>query len=144
MSVRKRQPEQALQRSVAQLLDMILAAPTEWTAIGHGGGGATRGGILKSMGLKPGWPDIIISSPIEHSRGRSSLMVGLELKSKDGTVSHHQKVVHAALEKSGWQIFVCRSPEEVISALRVAGIPSRPVNVWPSGALQLSKEKVHV
>lgn len=136
-------PEQALQKGVAQLLDMVLASPVEWTAIGHGGGGRVRGAILKAMGLKPGWPDIIISTPFQHCRANASLMVGIELKALEGSVDEHQKIVHSRLEKSGWRIYVCRSLEEVLAALDDSGTPYRPVRLWPRGAMQLVRgEKV--
>lgn len=141
MTTRRKQPEQGLQQAVAKLLDMILADPVVYTAIGHGGGGAVRGAILKSMGVKAGFPDVIVSVPIECGRIKASLMVGIELKSKDGSASFEQKRIHEALTRSGWHIFICRSVEEVVDALREAGVPMRPVHMWPTGAFQV-KERV--
>lgn len=145
LKVKRKQPERQFHQSVAQFLDVVLQSPVEWTSIGHGGGGAVRGAILKSMGLKPGWPDIIISSPIEVSRCKFALMVGLELKSQEGTVSLDQKRVHSALERSGWQIFVCRNLSDVLEALDTAGVPHRRVNgLFPNGGSFIGKGMVNV
>jgi hypothetical protein len=143
----RKQPEQEFQRNTAHLLGLILHSPVEWTAIGHGGGGPVRGAILKAMGLKAGFPDIIISVPFQNGMLKTSLMVGLELKSPDGVLSHSQKLQHAALERSNWHLFVCRTPEEVLAALDTAGVPHLPYRLWPSGAVQIvkvKKEKAYV
>lgn len=117
--VRKRE-EQQLQQAVAKFLDNVLLPEVMWTAIGHGGGGATRGAILKGMGLKPGWPDIIVATRLLPD------VLGIELKAKDGVLSKEQKKVHEGLRAIGWRMTVCRSIEEVAKALDVYGIPCRP------------------
>lgn len=128
--IKRKQPEQKFHQAVAQFLETALQPPVEWTTLGHGGGGAVRGAILKSKGVHPGWPDIIISCPVEVSRCKFALMVGLELKSQEGTVSLDQKRVHSSLERSGWQVFVCRDLEEVLAALDTAGVPHRRVTLF--------------
>jgi len=143
VKVKRKQHEQRFHREVAQFLDAVLISPVEWTSIGHGGGGKVRGAILKSMGLKPGWPDVIISAPVETGRCRFALMVGLELKSQEGSLSLDQKRVHSALERSGWQIFVCRTLDEVLLALDTAGVPHRRVSSFARGGF-IVKEREHV
>lgn len=135
--MRRKQTEQNFQKAVAQLLDKCLDSPVEWTAIGHGGGGKVRGAILKAMGLKPGWPDIIISVPFENKMCRHSIMVGLELKAPDGVVSPAQKLMHVRLERSGWQIYVCRDMEDVVGALRLSGVPHRAITLYPNAGFRL-------
>lgn len=117
--VRKHE-EQHLQQAVAKFLDSVLLPGVMWAAIGHGGGGATRGAILKSMGLKPGWPDIIIAA--------QGVSVGLELKAKDGRASPAQVAVQTGLIECGWKIYLCRSIEDVLAALDMSRVPHRRVS----------------
>ena len=109
--------EQSLHISVAQYLILALDPKIPWTTIGHGGGGAVRGAILKAMGVKPGWPDIMIfvlPRPIF-----------LELKSKKGSTSPAQLAIHHLLRSRGAATYVCRSVEEVIDVLTLEGLPLR-------------------
>lgn len=108
-------PEESLHRAVAAFLDIALPEHAPYTTIGHGGGGKARGSKLKAMGLKPGWPDILILFT-----GRPILV---ELKSDKGYLSAAQKAVHTRLILSGAVVATCRSVEGVEDFLRVCGIP---------------------
>ena len=109
-------PEQALQTAVAVYLALALRPPVIWTAIGHGGGGKVRGAILKAMGLKPGWPDVLVIAPGPN-------VVGIELKSAVGRLSPEQKIVAADMALcNAWHV-LCRSVEDVEKALRFCKVP---------------------
>lgn len=125
-------PEQALQQAVAAYLWRALPPDWIWTAVGHGGGGKTRGGILKSMGLRKGVPDILIWTPWswQCARWRCKQVfvphgVAIELKSKDGCVSHDQRVFQDCLAQSCWAIVVARDVVTVYDELRHLGVPLR-------------------
>ena len=119
----RKQPERSLQIRVATMLTWMLPPEVPWTAIGHGGGGERRGQILKRMGVKPGWMDIILVF-----RGR---FIGIELKS--GTyLSEPQKLVHTQIVAAGGVVRVCKSEEEVVEFLEVLGVPLNPVRLSPA------------
>lgn len=116
----RKHPEQTLQRAVARFLSVALKQPTIWTAIGHGGGGAARGAILKGMGVKAGWPDIIIISPAHH--GAWPKVIGIELKSKSGQ-SPAQREIEVAFGLAACAYAVCRNIAEVEHILRRCNVP---------------------
>lgn len=120
-------PEQKLHRAVADFLTVALRSPTIWTTIPAGGGGKTRGAILKAMGLHKGWPDLIIMHP-----GQLSIMstwdraptkvIGIELKAKT-KLSPSQKEVALGFKACNADYRVCHSVAEVESVLKSHGIP---------------------
>lgn len=114
-----KRPEQALQIQVAKYLGLALRAPTYWTAFPAGGGGRTRGAFLKAMGLKPGWPDVLVLHPM----GLNTLVVGIELKAKKGRLSEAQKGACEALWAANARYIECRSLEDVQRCLERAGVP---------------------
>ncbi len=111
--------EDALHRSVADLLARILRKPTLWTTFPSGGGGRVRGAQLKAKGLQPGWPDILIIHPAKYW----TVVLGLELKVK-AAQSAEQKGIAAGFWLCNAQYAVCRSFEDVFVALNMASIPS--------------------
>jgi hypothetical protein len=136
---RRVQHEQAFQRAVADYLGTVLAPPVEWTAIGHGGGGAVRGAILKSMGLKAGWPDIIVTAPYEELRVRTCINLGLELKAGRNRPDAGQKEMHERLTRAGWHISTCYTLEDVHLALVASGIPYRRHTVGRTGGVWIDR-----
>lgn len=115
-------PEQDLQIAVAALLHKVLMPDVLWTAIGHGGGGKTRGAILKAMGLLPGLADIMICYAWGDMRGRT---LWIELKSKDGRPSKEQGKFARHVEQLGHVYYICRTLADVEFALRRCGVPNR-------------------
>lgn len=113
--------EDQFQESVANLLDAILPADqVVWTHIAHGGyelSGAARGRLMR-LGLKRGFPDIVIC----YKPGRT---LWLECKTRTGRVSIDQKQKHALLWVMGHNVVVVRRIEDVISALELHGVPFR-------------------
>ena len=125
-------PEQALQQAVAAYLWRALPPEWAWTAIGHGGGGKIRGGILKSMGLRRGVPDILIFCPKKWREYRVMAAapfvpcgIALELKSADGRVSKEQREFQDLLALAGWAIVIARDVATVYDELRALGVPLR-------------------
>lgn len=115
----RKNPEQRLQIQVANFLRLALRPPTVWTAFPAGGGGKVRGALLKSMGLRAGWPDIIVLHPYELT----TLVVGIELKAKKGRLSKPQIETCEALWAANARYVECRSLEEVQRCLERAGVP---------------------
>ena len=105
-------PEQSLQIHIANLV-----IDTPWTAIGHGGGGKQRGMILKGMGVHAGWPDLMLI--------HRATPYFIELKAEKGVLSAAQKAVHEQIALAGGVVAVCRSIDQVRSALALWGIPTR-------------------
>jgi hypothetical protein len=114
---RRAQPEQALQRQVAQFLDVALAGNSWWSSMPLGGGGRLRGAILHGLGVKPGLPDIAVVND-----GR---VIWIELKAPKGRLRAHQIACHRALSMARCPVYICRSLDDVIAALRSAGVPMR-------------------
>lgn len=117
----RKNPEQQFQIQVARFLGLALRPPTLWTAFPAGGGGKVRGALLKAMGLKPGWPDVIVMH-----RFRDTLwpvFLGIELKAGKGRQSPEQKAIAEAFKEAGALYKVCRSLDDVEWALMDAGLP---------------------
>jgi hypothetical protein len=114
----RKHPEQSLQTHVAQLLTWLIPdnAQVFWSAIGHGGGGKTRGMILKGMGVKAGVPDIHLTY-----RGCS---LWIELKAGTG-LSPTQRAVHQQITLAGGVVAVCRNIDDVRAILDIWQIPTR-------------------
>ena len=116
MLKRKRRPpitpvsEEILHRHVAQFLDVVIKPPWFWTTIGHGGGGLVRGAKLKAMGVKRGWPDILIIGPGPN-------VLGIELKTAHGKMSPEQRAMELAFVGCQSWYVLCRSVEEVQRAI---------------------------
>lgn len=113
--MRKPQPEQALQRQVAQFLAVALDGNSWFSSMPLGGGGKLRGAILHGLGVKRGLPDVLVIND-----GRA---IWIELKVGKGRVSEGQRECHLALARARCPVAVCRSLNEVIMALTDAGVP---------------------
>lgn len=119
-----RRPEQQFHKAVADFLAVALGGSAWFTSIAHGsrGGGAAghaRGAIWQGMGAKAGVPDILL---VDGGRA-----IWLELKAPKGRLSDVQKECHKALAHAGSAVHVVRTIDEVIVALRYAGVPLRIV-----------------
>lgn len=119
-----KRPEQTLQIQVAKYLRYALRKPTMWTAFPAGGGGKKRGAFLKAMGLRAGWPDILVVHPTTCSAGvKHPIVVGLELKAKKGSLSQNQRDVRDEFDHAGCPFLVCKSVDDVERLLRTFGVP---------------------
>ena len=118
MKPRRKTPEQALQRAVAEFLTLALPTPDAWfTTIPAGGGGKVRGAILKGMGYKAGTPDMLVL--------HEGQAIWLELKSSKGRLTYEQEQCHMDLVGAGCDWALCRTLEDVERALRRFGVPLR-------------------
>lgn len=100
------QPEQQLQRAVAQYLDAVLPADVVWFHPPNGGFRTkAEAGIFKALGVKPGVPDIVIIW-----RGRAYF---IELKATDGRLSQSQGEMHIRLQNACTDVYLCRSVDDV-------------------------------
>ena len=117
-------PEQQLQQAAAELLSRILPDTVLWTAIGHGGGGRVRGAILKSMGLRAGVADLLISWSDPYIR-----VLWIEMKSKRGLLRPEQKEFRRLVTGLGHGYVVIRSLENLLVALRDNGVPHKQTRI---------------
>jgi hypothetical protein len=116
--------ERELHAVVAQFLRLALRAPRTWTTFPAGGGGLKRGRMLARLGLRPGWPDILVLHPSPTTLDRRHvIVVGLELKTEVGRQSAAQREVEADFIAAGAAFALCRSINDVHAALSAAGIP---------------------
>lgn len=110
--------EYHLQTAVARFLG-VCCPDLLWS---HFPAGEARDEItgrkLKAMGLKRGWPDIILCCP-------DGVMGAIELKAEGGKLSADQKMFSEALEASGGRFALCRSLGDVEAALAAWNVPMR-------------------
>jgi hypothetical protein len=109
--------EDDLHLCVADFLRAALGSDVLWTTVPLGGGGRTRGALLKAMGALAGLPDLMFLFD------RRAFFI--ELKTQDGELSGAQRETHARLKAGNYDVAVCRSVEEVVAQLRAWGIPMR-------------------
>ncbi|KAK0332697.1 hypothetical protein LTR94_023850 [Friedmanniomyces endolithicus] len=116
-SMRSRE-EYRLQVAVARFLG-VSCPDLLWS---HFPAGEARdeitGGKLKAMGLKRGWPDIILCCP-------DGVLGAIELKAEGGKLSADQKLFAETLEASRGRFALCRSLEDVEAALKAWSVPMR-------------------
>ena len=122
---KRRTPEQDFQKDCVRFLNAAL--PPSWRVVHVPNGGTTGGhkakivgGIRKAMGVREGFPDLMLVGP-----GRS---VAIELKA----AGRRGKVLSTAQEEwrdwfasVGLPWFLARSIEDVIAACQDAGVPLR-------------------
>ena len=99
----KRRPqiasEASLQINICEWLKDNINEDVEWTHFPAGGGGYSRGALLKRMGLKRGWPDLIFLF--------QGQLYGIELKRPGGRLSPAQRDRHRRLARQGMSVVTC-------------------------------------
>jgi hypothetical protein len=112
--------ESSIHQRIAAFLSRALRPPAWFTTFPAGGGGAMRGKILKSAGLKRGVPDaLIIFRGLAHWG---------EIKTAKGKLSEIQEIVHRSLIDCGCRVAVWRSVDDCKLSLAQWGIPWSPVS----------------
>ena len=106
----RNRPEQKLQQEIGQYLDFALPKDAFWFAVPN----AARRGVVeamnfKRMGMKAGIPDIVII--------HCGLAFACEIKTGKGKLSPAQVLMHYRLARAGMRVAVCRSIEDVETAL---------------------------
>lgn len=121
-----REHERELHAAVARFLSIVLRPPTTWTTFPAGGGGLERGRMLARLGLRPGWPDVLVLHPAPTATEgcRRVILLGLELKTEIGRQSQVQRAVEIDFAAAGATYTLCRSLEDVRNSLAAAGIPT--------------------
>lgn len=121
---RRNTPEEDLQRTVADYLNII--APMRgfwWSHIAHGGGRTkAEAGIFKAMGLKPGIGDILIIDSAAPPNPETTLVYWIELKAKGRGQSDAQIAFQETMEGHSCEYAVCWSLEHVILVLENWGL----------------------
>lgn len=104
-------PEQAFHQSVARFIDAAYPGLLWWhTPNASGNRGPRLGGILKSMGVLAGVPDIVLILP-------SAIPAFIELKAGKGSLSPAQKSFRDRAKESGALWAEARTLEEVSATL---------------------------
>jgi len=106
--------EAALQRDVIRYLGSALCQPAAFFAVPNNPRNAIAGRNLKALGLRKGAPDLMVFA--------QNITIGIELKAAKGRVSEDQDAMHELLNKCGVFTAVCRSVNEVETALMDAGL----------------------
>ncbi len=119
MIARRRQaPEEQLQMATVKFLRHALDANAMFFAVPNGGlRSRTEAMRFKATGTIAGMPDLFVIF--------SGKTLGIELKAPKGRLSDAQINCHAKLMSAGVRVGVCRSLEEVVSELLMAGVPLR-------------------
>lgn len=102
-----KRPEQALQQAVVKFIDLAAPGLMFWhTPNSSGNRGAMLGGIMKSMGVMAGVPDLTILLP-------NAKTAFIELKAGRGALSGPQKLFRDEVTARGFAWAEARSVEEV-------------------------------
>lgn len=116
--VRRRHPEEDIQKAVIQYLGWALPPNGIAYAIPNGGLRHKKAAArLKGQGVTAGIPDIHCLVD-----GRS---IYIELKAARGVVSPAQRLMMQRLYYCGAEVVVCRGVPEVQAALQSLGVPLR-------------------
>ena len=128
------QAEDSLHENVAKLLAYAVLPGTEWTTFPAGGYKLSEAAAarLHRLGLKPSWPDIqfvnqgrYLSIELKTGSGRLSRTRMVRTSRGGLRVVEGQEDYFPRLEASGARIAVCRSLDDVVSALVGWEIPLR-------------------
>lgn len=101
-------PESLLKDKVVRRLKKLEAEGKLIFWRSNAGVGFTRSGFMITFGRK-GMPDMFVL--------RAGVLIGLELKSKDGTLEDSQKKLRPLLEAQGCVYHVIRSVDDLEKAL---------------------------
>jgi hypothetical protein len=109
------QPERQTHQALVQHLELRLPRDTFWWHPATGGKRTIiTGALMKSLGSKPGLPDIMLIAA-----GR---VYGVELKSERGRLSSVQKDCHEAMRAAGTIIAIAGSLDHALDLLGEWGL----------------------
>ncbi len=108
--MRRRHPEQTLQKALADHLRTRAAAGTYWFHPANGGARtAIEGAILKACGVRAGTPDLILIRAARPTAGQGN----------NGRVSPAQALAHQEMRAAGAEVAVATGIDEAIKQLEV-------------------------
>ena len=122
----RRRPEQAIHQAAVQYL-RIMENLGELIFFHPPNGGArtkAEGGIFKSLGVRPGVPDLVLLFP----GGRCAF---IEIKAPKGRLSAAQKAFKNSAENLGFPFAECRGVDEVEKFVR--GLIANPEHLGGRG-----------
>lgn len=112
---RARVSEETIHRAVVDVLARAAKPGIAWTHMPAGEARAKGvAGKLKGMGVKAGWPDMLIV--------KGGRLYGLELKTETGRVSPAQVAAHEALRAAGAEIAVAFGLDAALEQLARWGV----------------------
>lgn len=113
-------PEADIQRGIVRDLHMVLAPPViVHHSANEGGKGSRRAqGILKGMGVYPGFSDLLLLGPARR-------VLFLEVKTKTGRLNPDQIDFRDLVDQFGWPYEVVRSSADAIDAAVFHGFKTR-------------------
>lgn len=118
--MKRRSPEESLQRAVADYLDTVLPQGYKWFHPPNGGGRSkAEAGALRAQGVKRGVPDVIIVG--------DGKLYAVELKVGKNTISTEQMEWLDHFRENGFEAGVAKSVDDVRAFLKGAGIEIREV-----------------
>lgn len=125
--------ETELHAAIARALSLFVLPPAEWSCFPAGSVPLPPqfGAKLARMGLKRGWPDLLIvhhgiyGIEIKRPGGRLSLTRSVRTRSGILRTVEGQADVFPRLQAAGMAIAVCSSVDEVLAALGAWGVPLR-------------------
>ena len=108
--MKRRHPEQEIQKALADHLRARAAAGTYWFHPANGGARtAIEGAILKACGVRAGTPDLILI--------KDGKTFGLELKADNGRVSPAQAQAHQEMRAAGATVAVATGIDDALAQL---------------------------
>jgi|GEM_PF-1539170 len=113
-----KRPEQALQRSIVQYLNLCAPDDLFWTAINPVPGKTPAvAAISKAMGMRPGVLDLLFIWQM--------FPFFIECKADKGTLSKNQKETIELAARAGAPTYLCRSLDDVVRVFAARNIPMR-------------------
>jgi hypothetical protein len=111
----RRRPEQQIQKALVEHLRLRAQRDVFWFACENGGyRTAIEAVVLKSCGIKPGVPDLILI--------RGGRCHGLELKALGGKLSRAQRIAHEEMRAAGAEVAVATGIDEALASLEDWGL----------------------
>lgn len=116
--MKRRRPEQALQREVVRYLALVLDRSVFFFHPANGGYRTPiEASMFVAMGVVAGVPDLILVH-----KGQT---YGIELKAEGGRLTDIQRETHGRMRKAGTKIAIAKSLDEVIGLVRSWELPTR-------------------
>lgn len=119
-SRRRGNPEADIQRQIVRDLHMVLVPPfiLHHSANESGKASRTAQGILKGMGVWPGFSDLLLLGP-------SRRVLFIEVKTSTGRQNPAQREFEGDVAGFGWPYAIVRSSAEAIDAVVRHGFATR-------------------